>query len=295
MERTRVQQTHELTGPRVVIGQPIPCWVLLPRALPLAAMLLLVVPIGRGHAQENRGDDDAAKAHFAAGRTLYDAGRFESAADEFFEAYQLSGRPELLFNLYVAQRDAGQTEAATMSLERYLETVGDIEDRANLEARLETLQRQAASRAPSGSESTLDAREGEAVASSSANASRSNRLPRVAMVVGGTLLVGSLVTGILAAGKASNLDNSCPDNRCPADFDLEDARSQAESLATITDVLFLSGALVAGLGITLAVASNNRERHPSETRTASRRFRRPLRMAFACTPRLCATQLQGSF
>ena len=46
------------------------------------------------------GDDDmkdeAAKAHFRLGQTLYDAGRFKAAAEEWEKAYQLSGRDELL-------------------------------------------------------------------------------------------------------------------------------------------------------------------------------------------------------
>ena len=48
--------------------------------------------------------DMEARQHFMIGKTLYDAGRFQQAAEEFDSAYQLSKRPQLLYNVYVAHR-----------------------------------------------------------------------------------------------------------------------------------------------------------------------------------------------
>lgn len=75
----------------------------------------------------------------------------------------------------------------------------------------------------------------------------------------GALLVGaSLVTGLMASSKAGRLEDECtgvaPDGRrqCP-DASLEGVQESAQSLALATDVLWITGALAAGAGITLLV------------------------------------------
>src|SRR4051794_20172946 len=91
---------------------------------PLCFGLLLLVASTQAHAQSD-GDpnvqaqqqaeqeqamgamDMEARQHFMIGKTLYDAGRFQQAAEEFDSAYQLSKRPQLLYNVYVAHREAG--------------------------------------------------------------------------------------------------------------------------------------------------------------------------------------------
>jgi hypothetical protein len=72
-----------------------------------------------GVTEERDLSDQQARVHFRAGRGLYDAGRFEQAAQEFEQAYQLSQRPELLFNAYVAFRDANDLGGAVRSLGAY--------------------------------------------------------------------------------------------------------------------------------------------------------------------------------
>jgi hypothetical protein len=66
---------------------------------------------------------------------------------------------------------------------------------------------------------------------------------------GAALLGASLVTGIMAASKADQLDRECDGGVCPAS--LEDERDSGEMLATATDILWISGALAAGAGVTL--------------------------------------------
>ena len=66
-----------------------------------------------------------ARMRYQAGLAKYDAGLFAEAAEEFEAAYQASPRPELLYNIYLARRDAGQTERAIDALRRYLPHVDD--------------------------------------------------------------------------------------------------------------------------------------------------------------------------
>lgn len=86
--------------------------------------------------------DQQARAHFAVGRAMYEAGRFTEAASEFQQAYDLSHRPQLLFNLYIACRDSQQIVRARDALRLYLSEVQDVPDRLHLAARLEALEQQ---------------------------------------------------------------------------------------------------------------------------------------------------------
>jgi hypothetical protein len=75
---------------------------------------------------------------------------------------------------------------------------------------------------------------------------------------GGAVLLGtSLVTGLLATSKAGQLEDECtgeaPDGRPQCPSSLRDVKDSAESLALVTDVLWITGALAAGAGITLFV------------------------------------------
>src|SRR6185369_8430840 len=69
-------------------------------------------------------------------------GRFRDSATEFQAAYDLSHRSQLLYNVYLAWRDAGDVPASTEALRRYLpETPDDgTETRHALVARLASMQ-----------------------------------------------------------------------------------------------------------------------------------------------------------
>src|SRR5690349_4495104 len=62
--------------------------------------LWIALTVSFAHAQQPRPSvDDEARSLFDAGRTAYDAGRFESALRYFEDAYNLSHRAALLFNI----------------------------------------------------------------------------------------------------------------------------------------------------------------------------------------------------
>jgi hypothetical protein len=76
---------------------------------------------------------------------------------------------------------------------------------------------------------------------------------------GGAVLLGtSLVTGLMASSKAGQLEDECTGvamdgkPQCP-DPSYRDVKESAESLALVTDVLWITGALAAGASITLFV------------------------------------------
>src|SRR4051794_4468626 len=60
--------------------------------------------------------DEQARTHFRLGNVHYEAGEFVEAAAEFQAAYELSHRPQLLYNIFVAHRDAGNLPQAISAL-----------------------------------------------------------------------------------------------------------------------------------------------------------------------------------
>src|SRR4051794_22832671 len=86
------------------------------RALCLIMVLPLLAP-ARGMARADpRADDDdqgRARALFREGSQLYEEAHYEEAIARFQEAYRLSGRPDLLFNIAQAYRLEGPAHCAT--------------------------------------------------------------------------------------------------------------------------------------------------------------------------------------
>jgi tetratricopeptide (TPR) repeat protein len=103
--------------------------------------------------------DREAQIHFEAGRLHFDNGNYEQALPEFQAAFDLSGRPQLLYNLYITEENLGQLEAAATHLERFL-AEGQVaaEQRAQLTERLGNLRRRVEA------ERASDARAAEAAA-----------------------------------------------------------------------------------------------------------------------------------
>lgn len=107
--------------------------------------------------------DDEARGVFSAGQAAYAAGRFEDAYGYFGRAYELSPRPELLYNLGLAAASAGHEREAVRHFEAYLAAVPDARNRVIVEARLASM------RAELAEEDAVNARlaEAESRASSS--------------------------------------------------------------------------------------------------------------------------------
>jgi hypothetical protein len=77
----------------------------------------------------------------------------------------------------------------------------------------------------------------------------------VAAGVGGAALVGGVVTGLMAKSKDKKATDACTDKVCPtsaeADFD------SAKSLATVTNVLFIGGGVLAAAGVGLIIVGGS--------------------------------------
>jgi len=111
--------------------------------LPIAAASTCLAWAAPALAQgaENEAFDERARLHFQSGSSYFEAGEYERALQEFQTALELSGRPALHYNIYLAHERLGNLEEAVVSLERYIEAGEAGEQEAILERRLDNLRR----------------------------------------------------------------------------------------------------------------------------------------------------------
>jgi tetratricopeptide (TPR) repeat protein len=247
--------------------------------------------------------DSSARARFRVGQSLYESGRFAEAAREFEGAYELSRRPELLFNVYVANRDDNNLEKAVAALRDFLAQMpAELPNRLNLQARLEAMEATLAERA-SAAEATAqhvaaaaaaheraaaaEAARQEAERDAAVQRERSFRLSVPGAVIGGVgvaTAAAGFVVGALALGKVSDLEAVCVDNVCPSSA--RETYDSAQSLVTTADVLIIGGSVLAAAGLSLVLLQIGVS-DDEEPATAS--------ASASCGPTGCTAFISGRF
>jgi tetratricopeptide (TPR) repeat protein len=85
-------------------------------------------------------DLELAKAHFHTGQIYYENARYPDAAREFEEAYRLSKKPDLLFNMGKSYDHLGDHARALAAYRRFASDVAQSPDRAEVETRIHALE-----------------------------------------------------------------------------------------------------------------------------------------------------------
>lgn len=125
------------------------CGSTLPTLLATSSVALLDAPHAQAQAERaapSADDDRRARELFLLGDRLYEEGRYEASVTAFTEAYRLSHRPLLLFNLANAEERLGRLDAAAQHLREYLPHAADSE-RDVVRARIESIEERAAAAA----------------------------------------------------------------------------------------------------------------------------------------------------
>lgn len=94
-------------------------------------------------AEADKGQKDSthskAAEHYKSGKRAYSLGNYEDALAAFTEAYNLSEKPDLLYNLAVCHEKLGQTDKAIAYYELYLEEKPDASDKDKVNEKIRTL------------------------------------------------------------------------------------------------------------------------------------------------------------
>ena len=103
-------------------------------------VLLLVLAVGGGSARGVELDDEAARNHFLAGKSYFTETRYDDALREFNEAFRLSRRVELQYNIGVCEERLGRLTEAVAALRAYLDALPHADDRVEVEGRIADLE-----------------------------------------------------------------------------------------------------------------------------------------------------------
>jgi tetratricopeptide (TPR) repeat protein len=83
--------------------------------------------------------DEEGRARFEAGRLAFSQGRYEDALDDFRRAYQLTGRPQLLYNIGSTADRLRMDRDALEAFEEYLQSLDDSPLHAEVRRRVSVL------------------------------------------------------------------------------------------------------------------------------------------------------------
>jgi tetratricopeptide (TPR) repeat protein len=205
------------------------------------------------HAQEPR---EQARALFEEASRQFEAGNHQLALQGFVRSRELMADDPrasalLLFNIARAQEELNRLEEALATFREYLvSSPADAPFREETQDRVRELQARidAAGGGGGGGDGGGDP-SGPVAAPPS-----SSPLPLVGGIVlgvGAAVVLGSIVPGVMALDGASQLEAACPGGSCPPE---EAGRiDDTHTLGIVTDVLWVSGAVLAAAGAALLV------------------------------------------
>lgn len=292
----------------------------------LAFSLLVAALPGIASAQAGRAEqrrrqlDEAARLTFQAAREAFAEGEFEVALESFQQAYRLSARPGLLYNIAQTLDRLRRDDEALATLRRYLEAAPDAPNRREVEARIRRLeavieerqqaQRQAAEVARRQQEETdaaehehADAeREAAAEAEVSADlgaldAEDSDRPPLhpvVFLSVAGLAVAagGAALTFGLLTVDANNTYTQAAEAPGARFADVEPLYQEADSLQLWTNVFLITSGVAAIGGAVLAFFTDWEAFSSSEETSAQAASARPWLLA---TPGGAGAGISGHF
>ncbi len=217
------------------------------------------------------GDNEQAKAEVAytEGKAAFEAGKFEDALEKFTEAYNLSGKVDLLCDLAVCSQKLGKPKKARAYYDLYLEenpevkdapatceklvARSDIEDQAPVapvETEAETETETADNWPPAAQETQFD----QESAVEKEKDDKKSIGPGLMIGVGGLVLVSGGLTAIGAYKKHRDLEISCSP-------DCTDGQvSSARKVAITADVLLGVGLVTTAAGVLWLLLSSDKEK-----------------------------------
>jgi predicted DNA-binding protein YlxM (UPF0122 family) len=221
----------------------------IPRGL-VAVAVVCALAAPAGAASE---EDERAKAHFLAGQSYYEQASYTDALREFNEAYRISKRPALLYNIARCHEALENYADAVKMLEAYLDQAPDTSDRAAVETRIANLKERQAAREVKPQPPAAVQAPPPTTSTPPAPPHRKRVYTWIVGGVGVAALASALGTGLASQLSYNDLSGKCSGATCdPAT--VANAQSKIDSgkrLALATDILWPIGAAAAVTAIVL--------------------------------------------
>lgn len=210
---------------------------------------------GSAFAQDS---DTRARELYENGTILYEEGRYEDAIVAWEEAYRLSSRHALLYNIANAHERMGNYEEAIDTLGRY-RAYAPASERDVLDRRLRNIERRMIEEG--GSSGSSSGTSGSGAAGSTTTEPVVPREPRVRsdidvlpiglLGVGAVALGTGAAMGIRSSVTSAQLETVCIDGVCPSTADGLLTTNQRSAI--IADVGFVVGTAAAATGVVVLV------------------------------------------
>jgi len=266
----------------------------------LSAALLSIIVFVRPLAAQDDEDTRLAAAAYKEGKASFQKGAYARALESFTEAYNISGKPDLLYNMAVCNEKLGENDKAIAFYQLYLEEKPDADDKDAVTATINRLSSEdeaapkaappvaavplakneekpppakaPAAKKPADSVAPVESADPGATVESDATVKR-HRLAQGLLMGGGAMVaVAGALTGVGAYKKYNSFEATCaPD--CSSD-----QASQVRALTITTDVLIFTGAAVAAAGLIWLLVDLHRAR-ATDADSASYSGRAPFAMA----------------
>ena len=201
------------------------------KTLGLVTLVAVLVPLSAAQAQQSESTsgseeteggagedprDAAARRFFESGREAYDAGDYQLALSHFRQSYDLSERPELLYNIGMAADRLRRDAEALEAFRGFVQALPSASHRGEVEARIRLLEDQVARQAELESIASQRAGEAEAEPEDSGSQSPVSSGPSTGALAGsiglGVIGLGGVAAGLIAiagAGCAEQVAGVC--------------------------------------------------------------------------------------
>jgi len=262
---------------------------------------LLVAVVPADVTAQRRGDprERQARALFDQGSLAYEEGRYEEAISAFEQAYGLSARPLLLYNIANAQERLGMLSEALDNL-RYYREDAPADEIAVLDRRIRGLEDRVARQAREDERRRADqeqiartAAEAAAAAAVQGRGGRASDEPPAPVlgwsltIGGGVLAAAGIVSGVLALGARSDADALCSTagERTFCSDAAASALSRDSTFSVLADLGIIAGAALAGLGLYLVLTHDPETPGNARPGASASRHRDGARLSLGFGPR----------
>jgi tetratricopeptide (TPR) repeat protein len=234
------------------------------RSGPLLLLLLVAPPavaqeggsdeltgVAGPEAPELEGVEREAREVFTAGQVAFAEGRYENALGYFTRAYELSGHPEMLFNIGTTADRLERSGEALEAFERYLEERPDAPNRAAVEPRIAALRDRVR-------QEEREARERERLEADLAASQGPGAAPWILFAAGAVVATGGGVLLGLALVDRSQVEGIEVGTRWS---EVESQADRVKPFSTIGIVALAAGGAAAGVGLVWALAASGAADH----------------------------------
>lgn len=224
-----------------------------PRAAlrPLLLLTLLAAVAPEARAQDATAEARA-KELYENGAALYEEGRYEEAILAWEEAYRLSSRPVLLFNIANAYERLGRYDEAIDALSRY-RAFAKAEERESLDRRMQNLERRRdeARAAAAAAAVTTPTPTPTPTPAPAATKTGPSPLPFVIMGAGVASVGVGAVFGARSLSAGAEAEALCVGEGLLCPSEAQPALESAKRSALIADVSLITGAVLVAGGLGL--------------------------------------------